>query len=108
MFSLGGILVEIFQDVAFRLAPVGRTEAARMIREIRGYRLLSGFRGKPKADIAAIEQAVVGLSHLAVNHPQIREMDINPLIVHAEGQGATVVDCRVILQGDAKRPLGER
>jgi len=108
MFGLGGILVEIFQDVAFRLAPVGRTEAARMIREIRGYRLLSGFRGKPKADIAAIEQAVVGLSHLAVNHPQIREMDINPLIVHAEGQGATVVDCRVILQGDAKRPLGER
>lgn len=102
MFGLGGIFVEVFQDVVFRLAPVGRSEAARMIREIRGFRLLSGFRGRPKADIEAIERAVVSLSHLASNHPQIREMDINPLIVHPEGQGATLVDCRVILQGNGE------
>jgi acetate---CoA ligase (ADP-forming) len=98
MFGLGGIFVEVFKDVAFRLAPVGRTEADRMIREIRGFKLLSGFRGRPTADLEALERAIVSLSDLAVNHPEISEMDINPLLVHGEGKGATVVDCRMILK----------
>jgi acetyltransferase len=98
MFGLGGIFVEVFKDVAFRLAPIGRTEAGRMIREIRGFKLLSGFRGRPMADLEALERAVVSLSDLAVNHPEISEMDINPLLVHGEGKGATVVDCRMILK----------
>jgi acetyltransferase len=98
MFGLGGIFVEVFKDVAFRLAPIGRTEAGRMIREIRGFKLLSGFRGRPTADLEALERAVVSLSDLAVNHPEISEMDINPLLVHGEGKGATVVDCRMILK----------
>jgi acetyltransferase len=98
MFGLGGIFVEVFKDVAFRLAPIGRTEAGRMIREIRGFKLLSGFRGRPMADLEALERAIVSLSDLAVNHPEISEMDINPLLVHGEGKGATVVDCRMILK----------
>ena len=98
MFGLGGIFVEVFQDVVFRLAPILRNEAHRMIQEIKGYKLLTGFRGRPKADIEAIEKAVVSLSSLVFNHPEIKEMDINPLIVHGEGQGTTVADCRIILE----------
>jgi len=98
MFGLGGIFVEVFKDVDFRLAPIERAEADRMIKGIKGYKLLKGFRGRQKADIAAIEQTLMRLSDLAVNHPEICEMDINPLLVHGEGQGATVIDCRMILK----------
>jgi acetyltransferase len=98
MFGLGGIFVEVFKDVAFRLGPILRNETHRMIREIKGYKLLTGFRGRPKADIEAIERALVSLSDMVANHPEIREMDINPLMVHAEGEGATVADCRIILE----------
>jgi acetyltransferase len=97
MFGLGGIFVEVFQDVVFRLAPVTRSSARRMIRSIRGIKLLQGFRGRPKADIEALERLMVGLSDLALDHPQIKELDINPLRVHPEGQGHTVADCRILL-----------
>ncbi len=98
MFGLGGIFVEVFQDVVFRLGPIGRNEARRMIKEIKGYILLDGFRGRPKSDIEALERAVVSLSDMAANHPEIKEMDINPLLVHPVGQGITVADCRIILE----------
>ena len=98
MFGLGGIFVEVFKDVAFRLAPIGRNESRRMIRSIKGYKLLQGFRGRPKADIEILEKSMIRLSDMAVNHPEISEMDINPLLVHEEGKGATVADCRIILK----------
>jgi acetyltransferase len=98
MCGLGGIFVELFQDVVFRLAPIQRNEARRMVRSIRGFKLFQGFRGKPKADIESIERAMVRLSEMVMNHPEISEMDINPLLVHTEGQGATVADCRIILK----------
>jgi len=98
MFGIGGIFVEVFQDVTFRLAPIGRNEARRMVRQIKGYKLLQGFRGRPKGDIETIEKCLVGLSNMAINHPEIVELDINPLLVHAEGQGATAADCRMILR----------
>ena len=98
MFGLGGIYVEIFADVVFRLAPMGRNEAGRMIREIKGFKLFEGFRGKPKADLEAIEKSLVCLSDLVMNHPEISEMDINPLMVHEQSKGATVADCRIILK----------
>ncbi|MDM8517112.1 acetate--CoA ligase family protein [Desulfobacterales bacterium HSG16] len=98
MFGFGGIFVEVFQDVAFRLAPIGRNEARRMIREIKGYKLFTGFRGRPPADTEAIEKLVVSLSDMVTNHPQILEMDINPLLLHEKGRGATVADCRMILK----------
>ncbi len=102
VFGLGGIFVEVFQDVEFRLAPLGRNEARSMVRGIQGYKLLKGFRGQPKADIEQLEKLLVGLSDMALRHPQIEEMDINPLLVHSQGQGATVADCRIILKADAQ------
>ena len=98
MFGLGGIFVEVFKDVSFRLAPVGRNEARRMVRGIKGYKMLTGFRGQDLSDIERIEKLIVCLSDMAINHPQIQEMDINPLLVHAQGKGATVADCRIILE----------
>ena len=104
MFGSGGIFVEVFQDVSFRLAPIGRNEARRMVREIKGYKLLQGFRGKPKGDIEFIEKCLVSLSNMAMNHPEIMELDINPLLVHAAGQAATAADCRMILKAPGGDP----
>ncbi|MFZ0131132.1 MAG: acetate--CoA ligase family protein [Desulfobacterales bacterium] len=98
MFGIGGIFVEVFQDVEFRLAPIGRNEARRMIRSIKGYKLLQGFRGRPKSDVEFLEKSLVALSDMVIAHPEIMELDINPLLVHPEGQGATVADCRMILK----------
>ena len=98
MFGFGGIFVEVFKDVAFRLAPIGRNEARRMVRQIKGYKLLEAFRGQPACDVKTVERCVVSLSDMVINHPEIRELDINPLLVHADQQGATVADCRMILE----------
>jgi acetate---CoA ligase (ADP-forming) len=98
MFGIGGVFVEVFQDVAFRLAPLTRNSARNMVRSIKGHKLLTGFRGAPRTDIATIERMLVGLSDLVVDHPEIKELDINPLLVHPEGQGVTVADCRFILE----------
>ncbi len=93
--------MEVFQDVAFRLAPLTRNGARNMVRSIKGHKLLSGFRGSPKTDIATIERMLVGLSDLVMDHPEIKELDINPLLVHPEGEGVTVADCRFILETPA-------
>ena len=98
MVGIGGIFVEVFQDVVLRLAPIGRNEARRMIRQIKGYRLFQGFRGRPPVDVETIEKSLVSLSAMATNHPEIMELDINPLLVHARGEGATAADCRMILK----------
>jgi acetyltransferase len=92
MFGLGGIFVELFKDIAFRLAPLGRNNARRMIRGVKGYPILNGFRGRAVTDIEAIEKLLVGLSQLVIDNPIIKELDINPLLVHEKGQGATVAD----------------
>jgi acetyltransferase len=97
MFGLGGIFVEIFKDVVFRLSPVDRDEAHRMVSEIKGYKIFTGFRGRPKSDVEILEKNIIRLSDMVVNHPEIIELDINPLLVHDEGEGATVADCRIIL-----------
>ena len=98
MFGIGGIFVEVFQDVAFRLAPLTRNGARNMVRSIKGHKLLTGYRGAPKTDITTIERMLVGLSDLVLDHPEIKELDINPLLVHPEGEGVTVADCRFILE----------
>ena len=71
-----------------------------MVRSIRGYKLFQGFRGRPKADVEEIEKCMVRLSNMVMNHPEIVEMDVNPLLVHEKGKGATVADCRIILKKD--------
>jgi acetyl coenzyme A synthetase (ADP forming)-like protein len=102
MFGLGGIFVEIFKDVVFRLSPVDRDEAHRMVSEIKGYKIFTGFRGRPKSDVEILEKNIIRLSDMVVNHPEIIELDINPLLVHEEGKGATVADCRIILDPGGK------
>ena len=92
MFGLGGIYVELFKNVTFRLAPIGRNNARRMITGIKGFEILTGFRGKPVADIEKLEKLLVGLSNMVTDNPQIKELDINPLLVHEKGNGATVAD----------------
>jgi acetyltransferase len=95
MYGLGGVYVELFEDVAFRLAPLTRSDAEKMIAEVRGSRLLSGVRGEPPADKDAVVEALLALSHLLVECPEILEIDINPLLVFERGVAA--VDARVVV-----------
>ncbi len=97
MFGFGGIFVEVFKDVTFRLAPIGRNEARRMVKAIKAYKLLEGYRGGPPADIEALEMDLVRLSDLVTHHPEIQELDLNPMLAHPNGEGVTVADCRMIL-----------
>ena len=98
MFGLGGIYVELFGDVAFRVAPLTRQDAADMIHQTRAGRLLTGFRGMPEADVDAVVDALLRLSKLAMDFPQIEEIEINPLLVLPKGKGSLALDGRVILQ----------
>jgi len=100
MFGLGGIFVEVYKDVVFRLSPMGRNVARRMIRTIKGYPILKGLRGEKPSDIETIEKHIVSLKALADNHPMIKELDINPLLVHEEGEGATVADIIIRLENE--------
>jgi acetyl coenzyme A synthetase (ADP forming)-like protein len=99
MFGLGGIYVEVFQDVSFRLVPIRELSARNMIRSIRAAKVFEGFRGQPPADTDAIAECLERLSQLAVDFPDIDELDINPLIVHPRGAGAHVADVRIALSG---------
>jgi len=98
MFGLGGIYTEVLKDVSFRAAPITRQDAIDMIHEIRSLPLLTGTRGSKTADIDAIAKCLVQLSQLALDFPQILELDINPLIVDEPGKGAIAVDCRIALE----------
>lgn len=93
VFGLGGIFVELLRDVAVRLVPIDGWDARNMIREIKAYRLLEGFRGQPPRDVPAVEDALLKLSRLASDLGDlIEEIDLNPLMVLAEGRGVKVVD----------------
>ena len=95
------------KDVAVRITPITRGEAARMIRTLKTFPQLDGYRGAPKADVAALEDVLVRVSALVEAHPEVAEMDLNPVIVSAAG--AVVVDSRVRLEPGAPRlPLGAR
>lgn len=98
-FGMGGIYVEVLKDVAFRLAPITRQEADEQMRSIRTFALLEGVRGEAPADLAAAQDVLLRVSQLVTDFPEIVEMDINPLVVHPRGQGAIVLDARIILQG---------
>lgn len=98
MVGSGGVLVEILQDVAFRLAPVDREEALRQIQDTACYRLLQGVRGQPPADVEALAEVVVRAGELLVAEPYVKELDLNPVI--AGPQGCWAVDVRVILDRD--------
>jgi len=98
MFGMGGRMVEVWKDVNFRLAPMWRVSAERMIRQIRGYPLLQGVRGAPPSDVKAAEDCILRLAQMMSDHPEIQEFDINPLILYAHGEGAAVADGRMVLR----------
>jgi len=96
MFGLGGILVEVLKDVSFRIVPLTRKDAAEMIREIKGYELLQGYRGQEAANIPSLEQLIVKVSQFVEQNPQIKELDLNPIFAYKDG--AVAVDARIILE----------
>jgi len=98
MFGLGGTFVEAMKDVTFRLAPMWEISAEIMIRTIKAYRILKGVRGAPPCDIDSIKDCILRLSQMLAEHPEIAELDINPLIVYPEGQGCVVADSRILLK----------
>ena len=105
LFGLGGIFVEVFEDVAIRVAPLSDADAAAMIRETKGYKLLAGARGRPKADVAAIEDVLLKMSRLSLDlEPYLSEIDVNPLMVGAEGQGAKAADALMLLDSSLDAP----
>ena len=95
MFGLGGIMVEVLGDVSFRLAPLGEGDARDMIDEIQGRQVLDGVRGQPPVDITAIEGMLDRVSEFAAAHPDVSELDLNPVI--ASPDGAIAVDARIVL-----------
>jgi hypothetical protein len=97
MVGLGGITTELFRDVIYRPAPVSSIEAAAMLAELRAAPLLNGFRGAAPADISALAQLIAQISALAAAcRDQISEIEINPVLVHPQGQGLTIVDALVV------------
>jgi acyl-CoA synthetase (NDP forming) len=90
-------LVEILKDVAFRIAPLRELDAYEMIREIKGYPVLLGYRGSSPADLDAIVKIILRVSRLVTENPEITQMDLNPMMVYA--RGASVVDVRMLLSG---------
>jgi acetate---CoA ligase (ADP-forming) len=97
MVGLGGIHVEVLRDVVFSPVPIGRDEALSLLSDLKGAALLDGVRGAPPADRAALAELIVTLSYFAADHAElIEEIDLNPVIVHPEGQGLTVVDALIV------------
>jgi len=96
MFGLGGILVEVLKDVSFRIVPLARRDAAEMIREIKGYPLLEGYRGQEVVDVSYLEELLLKVSDFAEQYPEVKELDLNPVFVYSDG--AVAVDARIILE----------
>ena len=98
MFGLGGILVEILKDVSFRIVPLTARDAREMIRDIKGYPVLEGFRGQAPADIPFLEDQLLKVSQFVEQNPEIRELDLNPVFAYSDG--AVAVDARVVLESE--------
>jgi acetyl-CoA synthetase (ADP-forming) len=96
MFGLGGIFVELLKDVNFRIAPITTDDAKEMITQLKAYPLLKGFRNTPPADIEALVAILEKTSHLVMENPEIKELDLNPVLVYQSG--AKTVDARIILE----------
>jgi acetyltransferase len=98
LFGLGGVLVEIFRDVALRHLPLDREDALDMIKEIRGYQILAGYRGQPPVDIEPLADCLIAVAQIAEEYPKIVEIDLNPVFTYP--QGVLVADARIILEED--------
>ena len=96
MFGLGGIFVEVLKDVSFRIVPLTKRDAGEMIREIKGYPLLQGYRGQEAVDMANLEELLLKVSDFVAQNPVIKEIDLNPIFAY--GDGAVAVDARIVLE----------
>jgi acyl-CoA synthetase (NDP forming) len=97
MVGLGGVLVEVLKDVALAPVPLTRADAHALLAQLKGARVLQGFRGTPAADIEALVTLMVNLGAFAHDHAeQIAEIDLNPVLVHPQGQGVSVVDALIV------------
>ncbi len=96
MFGLGGVFVEVLKDVAFRIVPIAPRDARQMVKEIKGYPVLEGYRGQEPSNVQALEEMLLRLSNLVEHAPEIKELDLNP--VFACSDGAIAVDARIILE----------
>jgi len=96
MFGLGGTFVEVMKDVAFRIAPITEEDAQEMITEVKAYPILRGYRGQPPLDIDTIAKILLNTSRLVMDHPDIKELDLNPIMIYEKG--AKTVDARIILE----------
>ncbi|MFC1925359.1 acetate--CoA ligase family protein [Chloroflexota bacterium] len=99
MFGLGGVFVEILKDVSFRIVPLTPRDAREMVREIKGYPLLEGYRDQEPADIPLLEKMLLKVSDFSEKNPEIKELDLNPIFAYRDG--AVAVDARVVLEEDA-------
>jgi len=102
----GGVLVDVLADTAFRLHPIAAADARDMVNELRGARLLRGYRGAPVADEGALQQVLLRISELASVAPEIQELDLNPVMVL--GSGAIVADARLRIDGHQRPQSGRR
>ena len=98
MVGLGGVLVEVMKDTALALAPIGGREASAMLARLRGFQLLRGVRGQPGVDIDAIVSLIETVSGIAWAHPEIAEMDLNPVVAYEDG--LAILDARIVLAAD--------
>ena len=96
MFGLGGVYVEALEDVSFRALPMSKADAREMVKDVQSYRILEGVRGSPPVDKASQEDLIIRVSTIALSHPEIYEIDLNPVIVRSDGYD--VVDARMILK----------
>ncbi|MBD3350400.1 MAG: CoA-binding protein, partial [Candidatus Lokiarchaeota archaeon] len=96
MFGVGGVLVEVMKDVSFRISPITEFDANEMIHEIKGFKLLDGYRGAAKADLDALIKLLTQISELSMKYPEINEMDLNPVFIYESG--VKIVDARIILE----------
>jgi acyl-CoA synthetase (NDP forming) len=94
-FGMGGIHVEVVRDVAFRIAPLTDRDVDELLRGIRAFPLLQGYRGQPPADLDALRETLLRISRLAESVPEILELDLNPVIALSSGQGCRIVDARI-------------
>jgi acyl-CoA synthetase (NDP forming) len=98
MFGMGGVLVEVLKDVSFRLVPVSKIDAVEMVREIKGYALLQGYRGQKPVNMSRLEDIIVNISEFIEQNPRIKELDLNPLF--AEGKNIVAADARIVLEAE--------
>lgn len=100
MFGLGGIWVEIMKDVSFRITPLTKRDAREMITEIKGYPLLTGYRGQEPVDTARLEEFLLKVSEFVESNPEVRELDLNPIFAYKDD--AVAVDARIVIENSAK------